>query len=141
MLCALQSKKPIFKKSEPGKVYSSKKCQSEKMGALEVPQIHCQRVLTSVFFYVRGESGVGNIGRPTVDIWALAGILNIFIPRPLTPADLNPMLKLLQIFDKQSSFLYIFPPSLEQHHQARGKVGILKERKKHLKPQAESISD
>ena len=35
--------------------------------------------------------------------------LNLFVPGPLTPADLSLILRLLQIFDKLSLFLYIFP--------------------------------
>lgn len=85
--------------------------------------------------------GVGSDGRPTVDIWALAGILNLFFPGPLTPADPSPILRLLQIFDKQSSFSYIFSSPLEPYLQAMGEEGVLKERKEHLKPQAESLSD
>ena len=46
--------------------------------------------------------------------------LNLFVPGPLTPADLTLVLRFLQIFDKQSFILYIFPHLFQRHLLARG---------------------
>lgn len=92
------------------------KAPIENMGVLMVPQIK------------RRGNRRGKRWLIITKVWAPAGVRgrpwNLFIPHPLIPADLSPVLKLLKIFDKQLLFLYIFPHLLRRGTFWQGAVFI-----------------
>lgn len=115
--CAWHFKRPKLKTSEfrVREGLLMEKVPTEKMWTLVIPQIHLPNVQHSGFVYLKGRgNGSGKSWLKITDIWVSPGVLgrlwNFFVPSQLTPVELTLFMRLLQMFDKQLLFWYIFLP-------------------------------